>query len=58
MAERGRFNLKQIAAPPKKRQPGRSQSIIEDIDVLGDIIFLLYRSYEEPRLEIQEFDSV
>jgi hypothetical protein len=57
MAERARFNRRQITAPRKKGAPGISQTAIEDIEVLGNQIFLLFRSYDEPLLEILEFDS-
>jgi hypothetical protein len=56
MEERAKFNRKQITAPKKMGEPGRAQTCIEDIEVLENRIFLYYRSYEKPLLEILEFD--
>lgn len=56
MEERAKFNRKQITAPKKMGEPGRSQTCIEDIEVLEDRIFIFFRSYDEPLIEILEFD--
>jgi len=57
MAERAKFNRKQLSKPKKVGEPGFSQTCIDDIEVLGDRIFLFLRSYVEPRLEFLEFDQ-
>jgi len=57
MEEKAKFNRRQITAPRKKGEPGRSQTAIEDIEALEDRIFLLFRSYDEQLIEILEFNS-
>jgi len=56
MEKRAKFNRNQLTAVRKKGEPGKSQTCIEDIEVLEDRIFLYHRSYEKPLLEILEFD--
>jgi len=56
MAERAQFNRKQMNAPRKPGKPIRTKPCIEDIEVLEDRIFLLFRSHKEPVLEILECD--
>jgi len=57
MKERAKFNRKQLTAPRKKGEPGRSRTAIEDIEAFEDRIFLLFCSYDEQLIEILEFDS-
>lgn len=56
MAERAQFNRKQMNAPRKPGEPIRTKPCIEDIEVMEGRIFLLFRFYKEPVLEILECD--
>ena len=56
MKENAAYNQLQQTKTPKVGAPSSFKSVIDDIDNLGDSIFLLFNSFPDFKLEILELD--